>query len=224
MGQLEQTKESLETAHAALTAETREVVRVSQHLNDNLVEAVRQIWRQLLFIWIVVIVLAISYLVVVRPVPHAANRADKGVPGQVQSRGQAETAGLPQSSRSLTPALSDSEDLLNLLHQIRDAQYKKDIDLFLKAYASTFPELSQKRKQTLEIWQKYDYLDLQFQITGVRQKDAQTLTGVVTWNITSQDRKNQKIKTTSKTYQVIFSKDSGRWLIQQLEPVKNKDL
>ena len=64
-----QSKESLLVTQAALEAETHEAVQVSRRLNDNLIEAIRRIWRQLLFIWVVVIILAVFYLVVLGYMP-----------------------------------------------------------------------------------------------------------------------------------------------------------
>ena len=223
MDSFEQTKESVETARAALKGETREVVRVSQHLNDNLVEAVRRIWRQLLFIWVVVIVLAVSYLVILGYTPIVTNLAYKGHPAQPESGVQTETGGPPQAARPPIPGIPESGSLLKLLNQLRDAQYKKDIQLFLEAYSPSFPDLGQKREQTLKIWRRFDYLDLQFQIADVQKKNATTIAGVVTWNIKTRERKTNDIKTVSKAYHVSFSKESGVWLIQAIDPLDNKE-
>jgi hypothetical protein len=222
MGPYKQTKESLETAQALLEAESHEVTRTSHQLNDNLVEANRGIWRQLLFIWVIVIVLGTSYLTVLGYLPIFSHVAHKESSVQPNSRGQMDTAESQQASRSPLTAFPEREHLLNLLNQIRDAQYKKDIQSFLKAYAPTSPGLAQKREQALKIWGRYDYLDLQHQITNVQQKDATTILGVVTWNFKTRDRKNNEIQTYSKTYQVKFSKESGEWLIQEIEAMEHK--
>jgi hypothetical protein len=217
MGPYKKTKESLETAQTVLEAESLEVTRTSHQLNDNLVEANRGIWRQLLFIWVIVIVLGISYLTVRGYMPISSNLAHEESSVQPNPRVQMDTAELQQASRSPVTAFPEREHLLNLLDQIRDAHYKKDIQSFLKAYARTSPGLAKKREQTLKIWGRYDYLDLQYQITNVQQKDAATIIGVVTWNFKTRDRKSNEIKTFSKTYQVKFSKESGEWLIQEIE-------
>jgi hypothetical protein len=223
MDSFEQTKESVETARAALKAETREVVRVSQHLNDNLVEAVRRIWRQLLFIWVVVIVLAVSYLVILGYTPLVTNLAYQGPPAQPESGMETHAGGLSPAARPPLPGLPESGSLLKLLNQLRDAQYKKDIELFLAAYSPSFPDLGQKREQTLKIWRRFDYLDLQFQITNVQKKNPTTIAGVVTWNMKTRERKTSEIKTVSKAYQVSFANESGAWRIQAIEPLDNKE-
>jgi hypothetical protein len=229
MRQLEQTKESLKIARAALEAETHEVVQVSKHLNENLLEAVRRTWRQLLFIWAVVIVLAISYLLVLSNAPRATNLANKeqilprNPGGLIETARPSQPFPLPSKALDNFPAIPEREDLLKVLDQIREAQFKKDIHLFLEAYSPTFPDLGQKRELTLNIWRRYDYIDLQFHVSDIQQKNASTIFGEITWEIKARDRKTDKIKTLSKSYHVHFSKESGKWLIQKLEAAEDKE-
>jgi hypothetical protein len=221
MATFEQTAASLERARAALEAETSEVFQVSQCLHENLVKAVKRLWRQLLCIWIVVVVLVISYLVVLHYAPGATHLAHKEYPAQLIAREATEAAKLPQPSLLPVPAIPERGNLIKLLNRIQEAQYKKDIYLLLQAYSPTFPDWGQKRELTLYIWRRYDYLDLQFQLNDVQQKDATTISGIVTWNIKTRDRKSAELKTLSKAYQVDFSKESGRWLVQKLEAIEN---
>ncbi len=222
MPQMEQTKESLKIARAALEAETHEVVQVSKRLNENLGEAVRRIWRQLLFIWAVVILLAITFLLILGHTPTAINLANNPSAPFATARSP-QPSQLPSKALDTFPAIPEREGLLKVLNQIREAQYKKDIHLFMNAYSPTFPDLGQKRELTVNIWRRYDYIDLQFHVSGVQQQDASTILGKVTWDIKARDRKTDEIKTLSKSYQVHFSKESGEWLIQKLEAVDDKE-
>jgi len=212
MGPSEQTKKSLEKARAALQAETREAVQVSRGLTDNLAEASRRTWRQLSIISAIVLVLGLSYLAILVYGPITTNF-------EVQKK----KPGLPQVSGSPIPAVPESGNLLKILDQIREAHYKKDIRLFVAAYSPTFPDLTQKEELTLKGWQRYDYLDLNYSVTGLQQKNATTISGIVTWNIKTRDLKNDEIKTFSKEYQVKFSKESGQWRIQDIEALNNKE-
>jgi len=212
MGSSEQTKKSLEKARAALQAETREAVQVSQGLTENLVEASNRTWRQLSFISLVVIVLGLCYLAILVYGPITKNL-------EVQEK----KPGLPQVSGSPTPAVPESGNLLKILDQIREAHYKKDIRMFTAAYSPTFPGLVQKQELTLKGWQRYDYLDLDYNVSGLQQKNATTISGIVTWHIKTRDLKNDEIKTFSKEYQVKFSKESGHWLIKDIEALNNKE-
>ena len=122
----------------------------------------------------------------------------------------------------MSPPIPEKEDLLKLINQIREAQLKKDIRLFMDAYSPSFLNLAQKRKLTLNIWKRYDYIESQFNINDIKQENASLILGRITWNIKALDRNTRVIKIFSKSYDVNFSKQSGKWLIQKLEPIKSK--
>lgn len=225
MNQMDLTKKSIKTTLAALETETMEVVQASKRLNENLVEAVRRTWWQLLFIWVIVAALAVSFFLILSRAPSDLKVAEKPAAVQnapaVSERAVASPAAPPPVDTF--PAIPEKDDLLKVLNQIREAQYKKDIDLFLGAYAPTFPELSRKKEFTLNVWRRYDYLDLQFRASDLRHQDAVTIVGTITWDIKARDRKTDTVKTLSKSYQVQFSKASGQWLVQQLDGLDDKE-
>lgn len=198
------TKEYVKNARTALEAEAHEVVQVSNRLSDNLDKAGKKIWGHLLFIWAIVIVSGISYFVISNQTPRATNPATE------------------EHSPALA-AMPERQALLELLNQMREAQLKKDIHLFLEAYSPNFPNLAQRRDLMLSIWQKYDYLDSQFQLTDITIKNNTLILGRVTWVIKARDRQNNAMKIFSKSYQVYFSKDSGKWLILKFGPDEDQE-
>lgn len=189
-----QTEEFVKNARSALEAETHEVVQVSNRLSDNLTKAGKKIWGHLLFIWALVIVSGISYFMISSQTPPATNQA-------------------AEEHSPAVAADSERRELLELLNHIREAQLKKDIKQFLGAYSPNFPDLAQRRELILSIWNKYDYLDAQFRLSDITVKNSGLILAKVTWIIKARERQNNATKTFSKTYQVYFSKDSGRWLI-----------
>jgi hypothetical protein len=226
MRRIPQYKESLKIVRSALEAETQDVVQVSTRLNENLVEADRKIWRQTLFIWAVVILAAILYFIFLRNSIITTNQSKNEQivpqiltpPQDITSPSQSPIAGSETSP--LSPAIPEKEDLIRLLNQIREAQSKKNIRLFMDAYAPTFPNLAQKRNRTVNIWKMYDYIDSQFQIDTIKQENDSLIVGNITWDIKARDRKTRLIKTYSKSYDIHFVKQSGKWFIQELKPVK----
>jgi hypothetical protein len=222
------TKESITTAREALEAETQEVVQVSNRLHDNLAQAGKKIWRQVMVIWAVGIVLAISYFLVLNRTPITSIQTPPSPVSQPDTRARAGTAGpaesFPSSSQEIyvSPAVPVQEELIKLLNQIREAQLKKDIHLFMEAYSRDFPDLQQKRETTLTIWKKYIYLDAQFKLTDLQQKDSATIFAKVNWDIKAKEQKNSAIRIFTKSYQVIFSKESGVWLIHNLKSIDSK--
>ena len=228
MRQMVPTKESITTARDALEAETQEVVQVSNRLNDNLAKAGKKIWRQVLVIWAVGIVLAISYFLVLNHTPISSNQTPPRPVNQPDTRANAGTASpaesLPPSLKAIqvSPAVPVQEDLIKLLNQIREAQLKKDIHLFMESYSRDLPDLKQKREMTLNIWKKYTYLDAQFKLTDLEQKTESTISAKVNWDIKAKEQKNGKIRNFTKSYDVIFSKESGIWLIHNLKASDSK--
>jgi hypothetical protein len=221
MSQIQKAKESLTTALEALEAETDEVVKGSNRLNDNLAKAGKKIWRQVLVIWAVGIVLAISYFLVLRYKPATVTQTHQRPVDQPVAEAKPGTARVPEASQPLKaiPPTSAQEGLLKLLSQIQEAQLKKDIHMFMAAYSPDFPGLVQKKETTLNIWKKYTYVDSQFKLTDLLQKNPLTIVGKVIWNIKAKDQKTGTTRNVTKAYSVIFSKESGKWLIQRIEKI-----
>ena len=227
MSYIQKNKESINHALAALEAETHEVVRGSIRLNENLVKAGKKIWRQVLVIWAVGIVLVISYFTVLNHNPATTNLTHKQlIDQQAASEKPAtdrstESSQLPLKIFHVSPT-SEQEDLINLLSQIREAQLKKDIHMFMEAYSPDFPELGQKRETTLIIWKKYTYVDSQFNLTDLQQENPLTIIGKVSWNIKAKDQGTGAMKDVKRSYLVTFSKQSGKWLIQNINKIENE--
>jgi hypothetical protein len=221
MNQVEQTKQSINNALSALDQETSEVIQASKRLNENLVEAVRRIWRQLLLIWVVVIALAISYFLAMSKGTQVLKVA--GVSQDAASRLESGKTSAGTSRPDTFPDIPQKEELVKVLNQLREAQYRKDIDRFLQVYAPTFPGLNRKREQTLNIWSRYDYLDLHFDVTDIRHLAEDAIGGTIAWDIKARDRKTDTVKSLEKSYRVQFSKISGQWFIQKLEAADDQD-
>jgi hypothetical protein len=198
-----QNNDHVKNARTALEAEAYKVVQDSNRLRDNLRQAGKKIWHYLLFVWAIVIIAGISYFVVSHPTPRTTQQATKEHP----------------ATFSGTPA---GQALINLLTQMRQAQLKKDINLLFEAYSPHFPDLAHRRQLMGEIWKKYDYLDSQFHLSDVIVKNKALILAKVTWVIKARNRQTDKTKIFSKTYQVYFSKDSGKWLILKLSPETEK--
>ena len=199
-----QNKEYVKNARTALEAEAYKVVQDSNRLRDNLRQAGKKIWQHLLFVWAIVIIAGISYFIISHPTPRATKQATEEHP--------ATFSGTPER-----------QALLDLLTQMRQAQLKQNIHLLFEAYSPNFPDLAQRRQLMREIWKKYDYLDSQFHLSDVIVKNKTLILAKVTWVIKARNRQTNATKIFSKTYQVYFSKDSGKWLILKFGPETTKE-
>jgi|WetSurMetagenome_2_1015567.scaffolds.fasta_scaffold83667_2 hypothetical protein len=218
MEQLQKDQEFLQAAQATLEAETQEMVKVSNRLHDNLVKAMRLMWRQLLFIWGVVIILFIAYFVLNRPSPVTRAAAPEA-PTLAKPEPAANLMASPVPPAQQSPAIaapSEWEEITGVLEQIREAQLKKDINLFLGAYSPGFPDIDKKKENILKTWQQYNYVDMQFHIEDLQKPGAHTVVAKIAWNITLEDVRSKKKSTMAKDYTIHFSDASGKWLIQEL--------
>ena len=222
MEQVQKNKELLQSTQAALEAETEEMFQVSTRLNDNYVRALKMMWGHLIIIWLVVIVLFVISFFVIRNLvtsqqvsgarQASTTPAPTGDTSKMTVSGQAVVAP-PQFSLASHPEGNKVKDILG---QVREAQLKKDIKLLVAAYSPTFPGLAEKKERILKTWERYDYLNLDFKVTNISQKKANTMMADVVWNLTYEDLRSKEKTTLVKKFTVHFSKVSGQWLIQNL--------
>jgi hypothetical protein len=215
MEDIQKAQEFLQTTQATLAAETKEMVNVSNRLHDNIVKAMRLMWRQLFLIWGLVIGLLVVYFLVLHDTSPTGPvvAPEKSLP----SSGTNVSPQVPSGQQAIRPIpMPEWEAVTGLLEQVREAQLKKDIGLFLEAYSPTFPDLAQKKENILKTWEKYDYLDMHFNIENIQKTNANTIVAKVVWDITLTDVHSKKKSTLVRDYTVHFSQVSGKWLIQEL--------
>jgi hypothetical protein len=220
MKQLQKDQEFLQAAQATLEAGTREMVTVSNRLHDNLVKAMRLMWRQLLFIWAVMILLLVAYFFILsKPAPVTKVAGPDGkTPEQA---GQTSAAVIPSQVPPTPPlmqsaSLPEWEEINGILEQIRSGQLKKDLHLIIKAYSPYFPNIGQKKENILRTWQQYDFLEMHYNIDNVQKLNDHTIIAKVVWDITLEDLRSRKKSSLLKEYTIHFSDVSGKWLIQEL--------
>lgn len=213
MERLKKDKDFLEAAQATLAAETKEMVTVSNRLHDNIIKAMRLMWRQLFFIWAGVIVLFFAYFLAL----HQSTATRQIFEESVAATATTASSQVPPIRQSVEyAAIPEWEEVWGILEQIREAQLKKDIHLFLKAYSPEFPNLGKKKASLLRTWKNYDYLELHFIVERIQKPDPHTIVAKVLWNITLEDLHSGKKSILLKDYTVHFSQVSGKWLIQEL--------
>jgi hypothetical protein len=220
MKQLQKDREFLQAAQATLEAETKEMVKVSNRLHDNLVKAMRLMWRQLLFIWALVILLFVAYfLILSKPAP---NTEVVGLDGKTREKAGQTSEAVMLSQVPSTPPLMQSaslpewEEINGILEQIRTGQLKKDLQVIIKAYSPDFPNIDQKKENILKTWQQYDFLEMHYNIENIQKPNAKTIIAKVVWDITLEDLRSRKRSSLLKQYTIHFSDVSGKWLIQEL--------
>jgi hypothetical protein len=122
---------------------------------------------------------------------------------------------------ALAPPAADLKvQLQNVLSTLREAQLHKDIVKFTSVYSPTFPDLKDKRANTLKSWEHHDFTNLVFTVDKIQAIDPDNAVAWVTWFIDTRNRRSQELSSSTQTYKVRFARELGKWRIRALEEVK----
>ena len=202
----------------------REMVNLLQH---GLAKGLKLMWFQLLFSVALMMVLLAALILVLTRIPSTGNIAapdfrvaEKNPPAPAAARPANITETPPP-----TTALVERQEIQAILDRLRQAQLAKDINLFFDAYSPTFPNLAAKKEGILKTWQKYKYLDLNFNLASIQKKDAHTIVAEIACDTTLEDILSKKQRNLESNFNIYFSNVSGKWLIQGLtEGKKTREL
>jgi hypothetical protein len=112
------------------------------------------------------------------------------------------------------------EQLQTVLTKMRAARLNKDIIQLMNCYSVTFPDLEDKRKETLQAWENYDYTNLVFTLDEVQPLDADNANAKVTWYVDIRNRRTGELISSTQSFQVRFAKELGQWRIRSLEEIE----
>jgi len=141
----------------------------------------------------------------------------------------------PQSNRpisvevkpSLPPFLPDpqtvtenneAEKIGSVFDTIRRANIQKNIDLFMSCFSRDFPGAERKRKDTLKMWETFNYHDLSYdlkkQMISGDKADVR-----LEWVIRTSERVGGKPHNGKTVLDVTLKREAGRWKIKAIKPV-----
>ena len=126
----------------------------------------------------------------------------------------------PPSSPNTNTAMEDQEveKIKSLFENIRQANLKKNIDLFMSCYSRDFSDREGKRLDALETWGFYNYLDLSYDLKN------QTITGDIAnvrleWLIRISRKVSGQREDRRTLLDVILKREDGRWKIKEIKSV-----
>ena len=110
------------------------------------------------------------------------------------------------------------EKIKSLFENIRQANLKKNIDLFMSCYSRDFSDREGKRLDALETWGFYNYLDLSYDLKN------QTITGDIAnvrleWLIRISRKVSGQREDRRTLLDVILKREDGRWKIKEIKSV-----
>ena len=155
------------------------------------------------------------------PAPTPAPKAEAPAPAPPAATPAPSPSAHPGPGTAAPPAEADlKEQLQKELSILREAQLRKDIVQFMSVYSLTYPELDDKRANTLKAWERFDFTNLVFTVDKIQPIDPDNAIAWVTWYIDTKNRRTQEMASSSQTYQVRFAKELGKWRIRSLEEVE----
>lgn len=123
----------------------------------------------------------------------------------------------PQSQLPVSKK-EEAEKIRFLFENIRQANLKKNIGLFMSCYSHDFEDKEGKRLAILETWENFNYLDLSYHLK------KQTITGDtadvrVEWLIRTSPKAGGQSQDTRTVLNVTLSREEGNWKIKTIKSV-----
>jgi len=125
------------------------------------------------------------------------------------------SSGIPPSSASPKEA-EEIEKIRNLLENIRKANLRKDIDLFLSCYSNDFKDREVKKKSTLESWENFNFLDLTYDLV-THSVSGDMVRARVEWLVRFSPKSGGQPQESKTTLDVIFKKEDATWKIGEIK-------
>jgi len=110
------------------------------------------------------------------------------------------------------------EKIKSLLEDIKQANLRKDIHLFMSCYSFDFKDRDGKRLATLESWKSFDYLDLSYHLKK-QAVSAGTANIRVEWLIKLSEKVGSESQKSKAVLDVLLTREEGRWKIKEIKPV-----
>ncbi len=106
-----------------------------------------------------------------------------------------------------------------LLANIREANLKKNILLFMGTLSGVYPQLDKKREEVLRTWKKFNFKDMAYTIGKVQEVEPNKAVAEVKWTTTSQNLATKAWRTTEFQYRISLANELGQWKITKIEQI-----
>jgi len=156
---------------------------------------------------ILLVIIAVGYLLW-QQYPHNRPMITESTPPPLPS---------PIDPQTATENL-EAEKIGSVFENIRRANLQKNIDLFMSCFSRDFSGAERKRKDTLKIWETFNYHDLSYDFK------KQTIVGDVAdvrleWVVKTSERAGGKPHNGRTVLDVTLKREGGAWKIKEIKPV-----
>jgi RNA polymerase subunit RPABC4/transcription elongation factor Spt4 len=125
---------------------------------------------------------------------------------------------LSSSSIPVVSVAQEIEGLKEVLENIRQANLKKNINLFMSCYAADYEDREGRREATLESWSKFNFLELSYNLK-VNSVSRNFSEARVQWWIRFIPKKGGQADEIKNVLDVKFQKENNEWKIKEVKPI-----
>jgi hypothetical protein len=121
----------------------------------------------------------------------------------------------PQS-QSPVSTKGEAEQIASLFENIRQANLKKNISLFMSCYSRDFEDKEGKRLAVLETWENFNYVDLSYRLKK-QMISGDTADVRVEWLIRTSPKTGGQPQDTRSVLNVLLTREDGNWKIKTIK-------
>ena len=110
-------------------------------------------------------------------------------------------------------------EVAKVFTNIREANLKKNILLFMDTLSGSYPELDKKRQEVVKTWKKFDFSDMTFTIDKLEGIDSDKALAEVKWILTRQNLATKDWRTEEFQYRVWLANELGQWKIKKIQQI-----
>ena len=126
---------------------------------------------------------------------------------------------LPDDSKTPSAEIREIRSIKGLLEHVRQANLRKDIDLFVSCYASDFRNLDARKRATLAYWEKFNYVDLSYDLKD-SSISGDTAKVKVEWVIKISPKTGSHPQESKTILDVLLKKEDGGWTIKEVKQAR----
>jgi ketosteroid isomerase-like protein len=113
---------------------------------------------------------------------------------------------------------NESQKIGFLFECIRQANLQKDIDLFMSCFSRDFVGAETKRKDTLKMWDTFNYYDLTYEFKRLTIK-GDIADVRLEWIVTASEKLGGKSHNATMVLDVALKREDGCWRIMAIKPI-----
>jgi DNA-directed RNA polymerase subunit M/transcription elongation factor TFIIS len=177
---------------------------VSHRMADNFLRP----FPMMILCGIFILILALGYFVWLRPSSSSTPLSKRIASSSVET--------LPPQGQSSVSKNEEAEKIRVLFENIRQANLKKNIGLFMSCYSHDFEDKEGKRLAVLETWENINYLDLSYHLKKqtIKEDSADVR---VEWLIRTCPKAGGQPQDTRAALNVMLSREEGNWKIKAIK-------